>query len=211
MSAWLLLPWQAVEVVANYKQVISWPADAEILKGRGRAVPASIVKPQHTGRAAESGRALLSPSNTRCACGGLDAVGDPWSLCLGALSFFNDHGELVLSRGTAGMVSPSRAGTSGVGWGCGAGRGHCGGDTWRRLGGSPIAALSTLRLSQPLCGRCQRCLSQCSAQARPSRLERPPRRHVAAEGAHPSWGSDGACGALPCHPGCRRPSQAVSM
>lgn len=82
---WFLLPWEAVEVVANYKRVISWPADAEILKGRGRAVPASIVKPQPTGRAAESGRALVSPSKTRCACGGLDAVG---GLCVWELFLF---------------------------------------------------------------------------------------------------------------------------
>lgn len=57
---WLLLPWETVKVVAKYKWAISWPADAEILKGQGRAVPASITKLQQTGRAAESGQPLLT-------------------------------------------------------------------------------------------------------------------------------------------------------
>lgn len=61
VGVWLLLPWEAVEVVAKYKWAISWPADAEINpEGRRPGCTASIVKLQQTGRAAESGQALLS-------------------------------------------------------------------------------------------------------------------------------------------------------
>ena len=80
-----------------------------------------------------------------------------------------------------------------------------------KVGGSPIATLSTLCLSQPLRGSCQWCFSQCPSQARPSCLERPSQEHVAAEGAHPSRWFERASRALPCQPGRRQPSQAVSM
>lgn len=131
--------------------------------------------------------------------------------------FLNHCGELVLNTDTAVKVSLSCAVRSSVGSGCCTAtpcfslcclwRCQCCGDTW----GSPITTLSTLRLSQPLHGRCRWCFSQCPSQAHPPCLERPSQEHIAAEEARPSCWFERACRPLSCQPGCRRPSQAVSM
>lgn len=94
VGEWLLLPWEAVEVVAKYKWAISWPADAEInTKGRRPGCSCQHCKAAaHRKGCRERPGTLVLPNNGG-ADAGLGAVGYQWSLCLGDLSFFNHCGE----------------------------------------------------------------------------------------------------------------------